>query len=43
MKEIEIISQNGIPRVNIKSISNDISLSISHTNDLATATAIIIK
>ena len=43
MKEIEIVSEEGIPRVNITSLSNLIRLSISHTDNFATATAIIIE
>jgi len=40
MKEIEIISANSIPKVNVESIDNCIKISISHTNDFATAMAI---
>ena len=41
MKEIEIISANSIPKVNVESIDNCIKISISHTDDFAMATAII--
>ena len=43
IKKIEIISSDGIPQVNMKLIKNDIKISISHTDNFATATAIIIK
>jgi len=43
MKDIEIIPVNNIPRVKILSLDNHINLSISHTQDFATATAIIMK
>ena len=43
MKEIEILSSNNMPMVNMKSIGNCIRVSISHTRDFATATAIIVK
>ena len=43
MKEIEILSLKNIPTVNINSVENHIIISISHTDDLAIATAIIIE
>ena len=43
MKDIKIISVNNIPKVSIKLLDNYINLSISHINDFATATAIIVK
>ena len=42
-KEIEIISLNNIPKVKISAIMNSVNISISHTNNLAVATAIIIE
>ena len=41
MKEIEIKSVSSIPKVNIDSLSNCVSLSISHIDKLAIATAVI--
>ena len=43
MKDIEIISVKNIPRVSIQSLNNYIELSISHIEEFATATAIIMK
>ena len=43
MKEIEILSSNSIPMVKLDTIDNFITISISHTDRFATATAIIIK
>ena len=42
MREIEIISSDNIPQVIIRSISQPVSISISHTDNIATATAILI-
>ena len=43
VKDIEIISSKNIPRVSIESLNNHIELSISHIEEFATATAIIMK
>ena len=43
MKKIEIVSLSNIPTVNISSFSYCINISISHTNNIATATAIMMK
>ena len=43
MKEIEIISSNNIPKVNIADLEDCINISISHTDNFAIATVIIIK
>ena len=40
MKKIEIISVENIPKVTIDAFVHDMNISISHTNALATATAI---
>ena len=42
MKEIEIISSDNVPQVILRSVSQPVSISISHTDSIATATAILI-
>jgi len=42
MKEIEIISSDRGPIINMPTIKSDIKVSISHTDDFAVATAVLL-